>query len=161
MPLIQKPAIAMKESKCSVSLCLITYQGNAEQENRCHSHRPRSPSEWDNKSCSCGCPHATFAPPDVQRRPAKYKKIFLHMHITLEFFQGGPGSYNNSKHKDIISNSSCIQLWGDVMYQSVQVSMHFLLQRTVMWGKFHKHIAFHPRNYGSITSTQWETHFVQ
>lgn len=39
-----KPVMAIKE--ISGSLHLITYQGNAEQENGCHSHRPRSPREW-------------------------------------------------------------------------------------------------------------------
>lgn len=102
-----KTAIAMKESKCSVSLCLITYQGNAEQENRCHSHGPRSPSEWDNKSCSRGRPHATFAPPDVQRRPAKYKKIFSPIHITLEFFQEGPETQTTKILSAVPAVSSC------------------------------------------------------
>lgn len=51
----------------------------------------------DSKSCSCGDSHTDFTPPGIQRRPAKNKKVFLHMLITLEF-QGESGSCNrNSK----------------------------------------------------------------
>lgn len=61
----------------------------------------------DSRSCSCGEPHTAFTPPDVQRRPAKHKEIFLPMHVTLEAFQGESGSCNNAKFRDTISNTSC------------------------------------------------------
>lgn len=156
-----KPAMATKETKSSCSLHLITYHGNDKEENRCHSHRPRSPSEWGQQILQqLWRSPRSFYPTRRSEEACKIQENLFAQDITLEFFQRESGSCNNLKLKDIISNSSCI-CGVDVTDQSVYVSMHFLLQSTVTWGKLHKHTAFHLRKDGSITSTQRETHFVQ
>lgn len=83
-----KTAMAIKETKSSGSLHLITYHGNDEQEKRCHSHRPRSPSEWGHQILQqlWRSPRGFYLT-KCSGEACKIQENLFAQDITLEFFQ--------------------------------------------------------------------------
>lgn len=106
----------------------------------------------DSKPCSCGDPHAAFTPPDIQRRPAKHKKNFLHVLITLQVLRGESGSCSRYIYINInmyyISNTSCVC---GVMLCINQYMFPCILSYSNLGKMPQKYSAIHPRKDGSVT----------
>lgn len=78
---LSKPAMAIKETKLSDSLGLVTYQGNAEQVNMCHRHRARSSHEWGQQILQLWRSAHSFYPARCSEEACKTQQnLFAHAH---------------------------------------------------------------------------------